>query len=262
MNKGVEVALNTVIVNTKDWEWSLNVSFAYNKNEILELYNGKEDDPGNKWFIGQPLYVDWLYDFDGIWQLGQETEAMVYGSKPGVVRLKDKNANGVYDQEDLVLHNRIPKWTGGLSSSLRYKNLDLTASAYTRQNYGEVIDLLTSEYGSARFNHLNVDYWTPDNPSNTFPQPRPADMGLNIINSNLTFRDLSFIRLKNINLGYTFPKNILQPIRAEGIRVYFSVDNPFVWTMHKFEGLDPENGKSYSAHRPLTTFLIGANIKF
>ena len=261
-NEGIELALNTVVVNTKDFEWDVNISFAYNKNKIQELYNGKEDDPGNKWFIGQPLYVDWLYDFDGIWQLGQETEAAVYGRKPGDVKVQDKNNSKTYDQEDLVIHNRIPKWTGGISTSLKYKNFDLNCYAYTRQNYGEVIGVLTNEAGSSRLNHINVDFWTPENPSNTFPKPVNSNPQPLLVQSNYAFRDLSFVRLKNVNLGYTFPSAALQQIKAEKLRIYLAVDNPFVWTMHKFEGLDPENTKSYGDHRPMTSFLIGLNVNF
>lgn len=261
-NQGIELALNAVVIESKDFKWDMGITYAYNKNEILELYNGKVDDPGNKWFIGRPLYVDWLYVFDGIWQLGQEQEAAVYGRKPGDVRVIDKNGSNTYDQADLVIHNRIPKWTGGLSTSFRYRNFDFGAYAYTRQNYGEVIGVLTDEAGSSRHNHLVVDYWTPENPSTTFPRPVNSNSQPLLVQSDYAFRDLSFIRLKNINLGYTFPSGRLQAIKAERLRVYFSVDNPFVWTTHKFEGLDPENTKAYGDHRPLTTFLTGLNVTF
>ncbi len=261
-NEGIELALNPSIINSKNLQWDLNISFAYNKNKIMRLYNGNEDDPGNKWFIDEPLYVDWLYDFDGIWQLGQETEAAVYGRKPGDVKVHDKNNSKTYDQEDLVIHNRIPKWTGGLSSSLKFKNFDLNVYAYTRQNYGEVIGVLTTEAGSSRLNHLNVDFWTPENPSTTFPKPVNSNSQPLLVQSNYAFRDLSFIRLKNINLGYNFSSEVLHHIKAERLRVYLAIDNPFVWTMNKFEGLDPENAKSYSDHRPLTSFIVGVNINF
>lgn len=261
-NEGIELALNTVVVSSEKFEWNFNISVARNKNEIRELYNGKEDDPGNKWFIGQPLYVDWLYEFDGIWQLGQEQEAAVYGRKPGDVRVQDKNDSKTYDQEDMVIHNRIPKWTGGLSTSLRFGNFDFNAFAYTRLNYGEVIGVLTTEAGSSRNNHLVVDFWTPDNPSNTFPLPVNSNSQPLLVQSNYAFRDLSFVRLKNVNLGYTFPSEVLRHFKTETLRVYIAVDNPFVWTFNKFEGLDPENGKSYWDHRPLTTLLVGLNINF
>ena len=261
-NQGIEIALNTVVIDTKEWKWDLNVSFAYNKNEIRKLYSGKEDDPGNKWFIGKPLYVDWLYDFDGIWQLGEEEEAAIYGRKPGDAKVEDKNDSKNYDQEDLVIHNRIPKWTGGISSSLSYKNFDLNVYAYTRQNYGEVIGVLATQAGASRHNHINVDFWTPENPSTTFPKPIGSNAQPLLEQSNYAFRDLSFIRLKNINLGYNFKAKSLQKIKAEQIRLYIAVDNPYVWTMNKFEGLDPENMKSYSDHRPLTSFILGVNVNF
>lgn len=261
-NSGIEVALNTVILDVNDWKWDINLSFAHNKNEIVELYNGKIDDPGNKWFIGQPLFVDWLYEFDGVWQIGQEAEAAVYGRKPGDARVQDKNDSKTYDTGDLVIHNKIPKWTGGISSSLKYKNFDFNFYAYTRQDYGSLIGILTFEAGSSRWNALDVDFWTPDNPSNASPRPQGSNAQPLLVQSNYAFRDLSFVRLKNLNLGFTFSKGQLQQIRAEKLRVYVAVDNPFVWTMNKFEGLDPENATNFGDHRPLTTFLLGVNVNF
>ena len=263
-NKGIELALNTIPLSMKDWKWNLSISFAYNKNEIVELYGEKIDDSGNKWFIGQPLYVDWLYDFDGIWQLGEEDQALVYGRGPGNPKVKDVNGSNTYDTGDLSIYNMIPKWTGGLSSSLNYKNWDFNFYLYTRQNYGQSLGVLTNQAGSSssRFNHLDVDFWTPTNPSNTFPKPKIADPEPLLAQSNYVYRDLSFVRLKNVNVGYNFPRQLIQKISAENIRIYLAVDNPYVWTLHEIEALDPENCLSFSSHRPLTTFIIGVNINF
>ncbi|MDR3060664.1 MAG: TonB-dependent receptor [Dysgonamonadaceae bacterium] len=261
-NSGIEVALNTVPVVTKNFKWQLNLSFGYNKNEIIELFNGKEDSPGDKWFIGKPFYVEWLYQFDGVWQLGEENEAAVYGRTPGEPKIKDINQNNTYDQADLKIYNKIPKWTGGISSTMNYKNFDFSFYLYTRQNYGQVLPMLTYEAGSTRVNHIDVDFWTPDNPSNTFPKPKitnPQDL---LVTSDYSFRDLSFVRLKNVNLGYTFPKHISEKAYMQNLRIYFAIDNPYVWTVNQFEGLDPENCFAYDSHRPLTSFLLGFNVKF
>lgn len=261
-NTGIEVALNTVPFTNKDWEWTLGLTFAYNKNEIVELYDGVTRDPGNKWFVGEPLQVDMLYKYTGVWQTSETEEAKEYGYVPGNPKVQDVNQNGKYDQEDQFIYNRIPKITGGLSTSLRYKNLDLNLYFYTRIGYGQVVDYLTYEAGSSRWNHLDVDFWTPDNPSNTFPSPMGSNAQPLLVQSDYAYRDLSFIRLKNINVGYNFPLQLAQKIKANRLRMYVAVDNPLVWTLNKFEGLDPENSLSYNNHRPLTSFVFGLNVAF
>ncbi|GAB3262425.1 TonB-dependent receptor [Larkinella harenae] len=263
-NSGVELTLNTVPVRRKNFEWNLNVTFAHNKNQITELYGGKNDDPGNRWFIGHPINVEWIYLYDGVWQYGQEEQARQFNYGPGEPRVKDIDGDGRYGQGDQVIFNRIPKWTGGLSSTFRYRNFDFNFYFYTRQDYGQRLAMLTDEpgSGSTRDNHLNVDFWTPTNPSNTFPKPRITDPQPLLVNSSYAFRDLSFVRLKTLNLGYNFPQQWAKRVGAERLRVYASVDNPAVWTMHRYEGLDPENGSSYTNHVPMTTFMLGLNTRF
>lgn len=133
---------------------------------------------------------------------------------------------------------------------------------YSRIGYGQKIGLLTYEAGSSRMNHLDVDFWTQDNPSNTFPKPVGSNTQPLLEQSDYAYRNLSFLRLKNINLGYTFPVQMIEKIKANRLRVYLAVDNPFVWTFNNFEGLDPENCYAYDSHRPLTSFVFGLNVSF
>ena len=261
-NSGIEIALNTVPVVTKDFRWTVDLTFGYNKNEIVELFNGKEDSPGNKWFIGQPLYVERLYKYIGVWQYGEEEEAAKYGREPGNPKIEDVNNNGVYDEGDLHTFNKIPKWTAGLSTGFYYKNFDLNVYFYTRQKYGQLLGVLTDEAGSTRYNHLDVDFWTPDNPSNACPKPAITNPQELLVSSDYAYRDLSFIRLKNINWGYTLPKEISKKFYSEKFRVYFMVENPYTWTKSDYVGLDPENCNSYTDHRPLTSFIFGVNASF
>lgn len=261
-NSGVEIALNTVPLINNNWEWTVGLTFAYNKNEITELYDGQTSDRGNKWFVGEPLSVELLYKYDGVWQTSEIDEAKSYGYVPGNPKVVDVNGNGKFDQEDQFIFNRLPKITGGLSTSLRYKNFDMNMYFYSRLDYGQVVNYLTFESGSSRWNHIDVDFWTPDNPSNTFPKPIVSNSQPFLVQSDYAFRDLSFIRLKNINLGYTFDSDVLDKLDTKHLRVYLAVDNPFVWTLNKFEGLDPENASSYYSHRPLTLFAFGLNMTF
>lgn len=261
-NTGLEIALNTVVIDNGNFRWNIDATFAYNKNQIVELFNGKEDSPGNNWFIGKPFYVDRLYKYAGVWQLGEEEEAGVYGRVPGNPKVEDVNKNGKYDEEDLSIYNKIPKFTAGLSTGFYYKGFDLNIYLYSRLDYGEVLGVLTTEAGSSRTNHLDVDFWTPENPTNESPKPvlsNPQDL---LVKSDYAYRDLSFVRVKNINLGYTLPLHVSQKILSNRLRVYFLVDNPFIITGKKYVGLDPENCNSYTDHRPLTSFVFGVNASF
>ena len=157
---------------------------------------------------------------------------------------------------------KIPKWTAGLSTGFYYKNFDLNVYFYTRQKYGQLLGVLTDEAGSTRYNHLDVDFWTPDNPSNACPKPAITNPQELLVSSDYAYRDLSFIRLKNINLGYTLPKEISKKFYSEKFRVYFMVENPYTWTKSDYVGLDPENCNSYTDHRPLTSFIFGVNASF
>lgn len=261
-NQGIELALNTVPVVTNDFRWTIDATLAYNKNEIVELFNGKEDSPANKWFIGQPFNVEWLYQYAGVWQQSEVEEAKVYGREPGNPKVKDVNGNEKYDQEDLSLYNKIPKWTAGLSTSLYWKNFDFSMYFYSRLNYGSVLSVLTTEAGSVRTNHLNVDFWTPENPTNESPKPRISNSQDLLTTSDYAFRDLSFVRLKNINIGYTLPLSVTQKFLCNKLRVYLMVDNPYIFTKKDYVGLDPENCNSYLDHRPLTSFVFGINAQF
>ena len=139
---------------------------------------------------------------------------------------------------------------------------DLNVYFYTRQKYGQLLGVLTDEAGSTRYNHLDVDFWTPDNPSNACPKPAITNPQELLVSSDYAYRDLSFIRLKNINLGYTLPKEISKKFYSEKFRVYFMVENPYTWTKSDYVGLDPENCNSYTDHRPLTSFIFGVNASF
>jgi TonB-linked SusC/RagA family outer membrane protein len=260
-NSGFELALQGVPIAKKNFKWTTNFTLSYNKNEIVKLFNGTEDSPGNKWFIGQPLYVEHIYKYDGVWQTGEADQAKLFSQIPGQGKYTDVNDNKKYDQADLFIYNKIPRWVGGFSTNLEYKQFDLGIYLYTRLDYGDRLGILTFELGGTRLNQLKGDYWTPENPTNVQPKPNAVGDGY-LMGSSFAFRDQSFIRVKNINLGYTIPASISNKIRSNKTRIYLAVENPYLWTKDEYVGLDPENANSEADARPLTTFMIGLNVKF
>ncbi len=165
----------TANVMKDDFSWTSNLTFFSNKEEIVELVSDG-DDIGNGWFIGEPTSV--FYDFEkiGIWQQDEADEAASYGQEPGEIKVHDQNGDGEITASDdrVILGSPRPKWSGGIENSINYKGFDLSVYVYAR--IGQMMDY---EYydnykpGGVE-NGANVDYWTPDNPTNAFPRPNAA----------------------------------------------------------------------------------------
>ncbi|MCC5942092.1 MAG: SusC/RagA family TonB-linked outer membrane protein, partial [Balneolaceae bacterium] len=176
-NRGIDFTLSTTNVHTRSFMWQTDFNVGYNRNKIVSLYGGFEDDPGSGWFIGKPISVIWYWDWDGIWQLGEEEQAAIYGAAPGDVRFVDQNNDGVIDDEDRIIRgDPFPNWVGGLTNRLTFKNFDMSAfvyaslgsTHYSPTHSSSFNDLLSLQFVAAQTNQMNVNYWMPDNPSNEY----------------------------------------------------------------------------------------------
>ncbi len=250
-NTGIEFAINTINVDAIDgFKWTTNIIFSKNKEELVELYGGTNDDLGNRWFIGHPIttYYDWQPD--GVWQSNEVEEAKVYGRIPGQNKVKDQltvdtDGDGVFDATDGVINagdqvtrgSNVPRWTGSLVNTFSYKGIELSFMLFTRQGStigsGYYRPALAGRYPEPAL----VDYWTPTNPSNTYPRPTADQERIDYPNAYL-FQDGSFVKMRNISLGYTFPKSMIERFKMDNLRMYVTLSNPFLWT--KFKGGDPE----------------------
>lgn len=257
-NVGIEFALNTVPVRTDDFTWKLGLNFSANNNEITDLYGDQKDDVQNQWFIGQPLNVIYDFEFDGIWQLGQEgeiAESATPTREPGDVRIKDQNGDGTIDAEDRVIVGvQQPDWLGGLTSTFSYKDLSLNIFVQTVQG----IDRRFIEEGvSARFNKAPYDYWTPENPSNTWFRPRinsgPTPIG------SIAVYDGSYTRIKDVTLSYMLPTSVISKLGLNKARVYVNLHDYFTFT--KFPYVDPESAAYAQVSIPKYV-LFGLNVSF
>ncbi len=265
-NKGIEINLNTVNIDAKGFKWSTNFNFSANHNEILELYGGNiTQDIGNRLFVGQSLKVNYDYKFDGIWQTNQADQATVYGQKPGSVRVVDQNGDGKISSNDgiddrVILGSQLPKWLLGVTNRFSYKNFDLSCFIYTRQGAQYRNSMLSGTMGelsSGRYNHLKLNYWTSENPTNDYfgvVAPNPY-------RGAIQYQSASFVRISDITLGYTLPNKVLAKYGMSNFRMYAQASNPFVF--HKFDGLDPEyNASTYDDDIPSSVLLFGINLSF
>lgn len=259
-NTGIELALNTVNIQTGNFSWTTGFVFDSNRNEIVELYGAKKDDVGSKWFIGEPIQVNYDYQFDGIWQTSEADEALQYGQKPGQIKVKDQDDNGVIDAEDRrIIGQRTPKWSGSITNTLKYKNWDFSVYVYTRQGQQLQSTFVSSFMGlEGNYNNVNVDYWTESNPSNKYPQPGNRGKYFD----SFRYRDVSFVRVGNISLGYNFSESVLNKLKMQKLRIYGTAMNPFTFT--EYPGYDPEwaDENTWGEATGFSTYLLGVNVAF
>ena len=262
-NNGIELALTTVNIANQNFNWTTNFNFSTNKNEIIELYGGGiDEDVGNSLFVGEPLGANYYYEFDGIWQLDQADEALAYEQVPGSVRVVDQNDDGqLTDAEDrIVLGSTQPDWLMGITNKFTLGNFDLSFLIYTSQGAQFRNSMLNGTMGEVqrgRYNALDLNYWTSDNPTNDYYSGAVA----NPYRQAIQYQDASFVRVSDITFGYTFPRAILSKLGLTNFRAYAQAINPFVF--HDFDGVDPEyNTGLYNDDVPSATFLFGVNLSF
>jgi TonB-linked SusC/RagA family outer membrane protein len=262
-NTGVELTLSTlnIVSQRNGFQWSTDLNLFTNKERILELSQGKVDDIGNLLFIGQPATVYYDFQKTGIWQLGEDAQAKQYGSIVGGIKVADLNGNGVIDPDDRkILGTDVPKLMGGMTNRFSYKGFDLSIVLFAR--FGSMIKSPfhgSFRYLSGRVNQYNVNYWTPTNPTNDYPRPN-VNQESPIYGSTLSYMDGSFVKIRNISLGYNFPESTISRLHAEGLRIYLSVQDPFVFApfVSKYNGIDPEFPTTSTP--PVRRFLLGVNI--
>ena len=267
-NRGIEITLNTVNIKTKDWSWVTNINFTRNRNKILELYGDNEDDIANQLFIGQPIKVNYAYKYLGIWQEGEEYYQKAKAGQPKVLDVDQDNAITA-DKDMMIIGTPFPKWIGGMTNTVTYKNFDLSITAYARYGEQKLSWFHNSHTDmSMRYNVAKEcfgNYWTPDNPNAEWWAPG-SQANADWRKSKL-YMDCSFLKISNITLGYEFSKKLLNKIGMTRLRVYATVQNPF--TITKYNGFDPEWADtaitgldSNSTGFASTTYTFGVNIGF
>ena len=216
-----------------------------------------------------------FFKYAGIWSTAEEEEAAKYGCQPGYVKIEtveqfttDENGNLVGDggvhtysnTRDLqILGSNVPDGILGVNNTFKYRDFDLSVFAMVR--YGQMIDSKTIGWYSANGNNQprGTNYWTPENQSAYFPRPGIASTtGI----GSLKYIDGSYAKIKNITLGYTFPKKLCKTLGLEQCRLYATAYNVFVLPFKsELKHSDPENNGSDTF--PLyKTYLLGLNVSF
>ncbi len=274
-NRGVEVSLNTRNVIQNNFQWNSTITFTSNNEKITKLPDTLQIIVGatpetQSLILGKPISSFYSYNKLGIWQTDKSDLAARYrfGSspfRPGDLMIEDINGDSVINTSDRTyLGSTVPDFVLGFQNNFTYKNFDLGVFLFWR--YGQ---MMNAEF-LGRYNPsgegsgpANLNYWTPENPTNDFPRPRQGQRYIDIpAYQAIPFIDGSFFKVKNITLGYTFAKPVISKIGASNIRLYATGNNIFTKAKsHLAKDYDPERGGAESG--PLSRqFVFGMNVGF
>lgn len=299
-NDGLELSLSTVNIKTKDFTWTSDFNIAFNKNEVLELAENQlslttaakfdqnyNSQPSYIAKVGLPMGMMYGYLYEGTYKYDDFIKSgnsytlkdnVPYFSseantQPGMPKYKDINGDGVIDSNDRTIIGRgLPIHTGGFTNSFAYKGFDL--SIFFQWSYGNDImnanRLFFENAGGKKDLNQFASYanrWTPDNPDSDIPAATKSASN-NVISSRI-IEDGSYLRLKTVTLGYTFPKTLIAKAKLSNARVYLAAQNLWTWT--SYSGYDPEvsirnsaltPGLDFSSYPRAFTLSFGVNLGF
>jgi TonB-linked SusC/RagA family outer membrane protein len=241
-NNGVELTLSTVNVKAGDFMWETNLSVAWQKNKIVELQNGKEDDVAMTRFIGQPIGLYYNYKATGIWREEDADEMAKFNSatapdgtpktahnfKVGQVRVQDQNGDYVINTNDdrVIIGQTRPAWTGGMTNTFSWKGVELMVQMYGRLGYwasGASVSM------GGKYMLRKVDYYNENNKNASYQRPQTTTDGSDAdsYSSTLQYCKASFVNIRTIALSYNLPRNLIRNWgNMQSLRVYVQCVNP------------------------------------
>ena len=252
-NKGIEFELAYSTDRKKAFQLSTNLNFSRVVNKVTGVPEGVDYLPGASFSVGGDVATRFQegyaigyffgYEMDGIFQTQEEIDnaAVVQeGAKPGDIRFVDQDGDGVInfndDSDKTFLGSPIPDFTMGFSLNMRYKGFDLSANLYAAIGQ-EIIRNFERQQPYANQMDYVIDRWT--GPGSTNEHPRlTTEATRNNVFSSYFVEDGSFLRLRNVQLGYSFPKNWMKKVKVDNLRIYASVNNLF--TLTRYMGFDPD----------------------
>lgn len=284
-NKGFEFTLNTHNIKSKDFNWYSTLIFSLNRNKVVQLA-GDEADIWTGGFIGinyllirkgEPMHSVYglVRDGNGTWGTDEAEEAARYGKKPGDKKYKDFNNDGKidYEHDGQILGNPYPDFEMSFSNTLQYKNFDFTLELQGK--YGNKCVNMTKICDEQRTWYANttsrvLDFWTPENQNTMIERPRTCmpygDSPQELQIDDDLIENGSYIRFKNLMVGYTLPTSFAKKLYMSGLRVYVNLEN--FLTITSYSGYDPEianmsgQGAEFYPHPKTVNANLGINVTF
>lgn len=299
-NRGFEITIGADPVNGKDWNWHTDVTLSHNKGTFkniptldrTQIQAGQYENKVFKMIEGEKLGTFWGYTNLGVWksdEVNQEvtvvkngvetkgTYASIYKVVPGQEKLLDANNDGTYNDDDQsIIGNGQPSFNWGWNNTLRYKDFDLSLfiigfhgfdiyNVTDQSGYGNAVSGINTDVITPKRALLNR--WTKENENTNIPGFVKLNQTTTGFNSRFVKKG-DFIKVKSITLGYNLPKKACDKVFLNDLRLYFSVQNPFMIT--SYSGLDPEatlgsplvSGVDWGCYPNSRNFLLGVNFSF
>lgn len=268
---GVELSLNTLVVDSKKFKWDVNWSAAFAKDEIVDLSGGitKNINGTTGQIVGEPVSIYYNYQADGCWGIGEYDayktawlerhpgETLTMTGEVGTIKVLDMNDDGKINDDDKRVYNRSPKAILGMNNTFSYKDISLSVLLYARlggyiqYDFNNLITYEPANWG-------DLDYWTPENQEAKFPTPG-NQLNYGNYGSALLYEKASYLKVKDITLSYNLPQNPLAKVGIENVKLYGSMKNYF--TFSNIDNYDPERGGAITF--PLAKQLVfGINVEF
>lgn len=244
-NKGIDFSVTTVNIQQKNVTWTTTLNASWQKDHIVALSNGNQDDINNGWFIGEPINVIYGYKALGLWHTGDSTGYKVFNENgnaftPGSVKIADVNGDNKIDPNNdrQIIGWTRPRWVVGMSNTINYKGVELSIFLYGRLHY-------MYDYGgeaeTARYITRQIDYYTENNTHAKFQKPifNAGGAAGDSYYASLGYLHASFIKIRNISLGYNFANEALVKKGISNLKVYAQIQNPgMLYSQIKFLDMD------------------------
>ena len=289
-NVGVEFALNSINIETKDFLWKTNVNFSLNRDKIVKLQENGKDDITNKWFIGEPTNVYYDYNVIGTWQTDDprwkclvekdnagniisekwgyytdDWKEIQKGAEPGSAKLEDVDGDGVITADDKkIIGSKLPSFLMSMTNNFTYKDFYMSfvlngVFGQWRQMHDQNFDRWMPE-----FNYLSgMNYWTESNPTNEMTSPSYVPY-----EKHSFYKRMNYVQLKNITIGYNIPKTFTQKLGITSARVDVSVNNVCAFSNIK-NALNYDNAKANDDEKGVVvgyptarSYMLGLNVTF
>ena len=283
-NRGMEFELGYHSNPTRPWVFDANLNLTTLKNEVVRVPDGVDFIPGasfgvggvvaTRFEVGQPIGYFIGYETDGIFQTQAEIDnasVTQAGAKPGDLRFVDQNGDGQInfsdDSDKVKIGSPIPDLTIGFNFNIRYKGFDLAGNVYAALGQEIIRNYERQQPYANQLNYV-INRWNGAGSTDIYPRVTTGSNRNNVF-SDFYVEDGSFVRLRNIQFGYTLPKKWLGGAKVESLRIYISANN--LYTLTNYLGYDPDIGNfggtlaagvDYGFYPQARTIMGGFNLKF
>lgn len=292
-NKGIELDLNTININRDNFRWNTNFNISFNRNKIVKLYEGQDIivsrgsvgyGQAESQFVlreGESIGAFYGWESKGVYAFSTDNKEGIRNSnstgylyKGGDMIFSDQNGDKIINNDDrVILGNALPRFTGGLTNNVSFKNFELNVLAqfsYGNEMYNGTRAVSERMNGFQNGTKNLLNRWRKEGDITDVPRADQTDGGLNVRASSRWIEDASYLRIKTLTLAYNLPSALSSKIKTRNVRIYATAQNLYTFT--NYTGIDPESsysnqavydlGFDYATYPQYRTILLGINVGF